>query len=108
MLINPALKPEIDLLNGVGPPFNAATGEHYELSPEHVRAFAKLQINACDPAIASLLLVDEGDAVVDCRHAVAFYRGCGSIRRFPGGSHRFDHLPEALNDIRRLHDAYTI
>ena len=50
------------------------------------------------------MLLDEGDELLDYREAEAFYRGCGKILVYPGGNHRFEHLPQAGDEIVRLHD----
>ena len=104
-LINPALRPEADLLNVVGPNRNEATGEDYVLTAEQVRAFARYQVPQCNPAVPTLVLLDEGDDLLDYRLAQAYYCGCGKVVVYPGGSHRFDHLAEALPEIRALYDS---
>ena len=104
VLVNPALHPEADLLNVVGPNRNEATGEDYVLTAEQVRAFARYQVPQCNPAVPTLVLLDEGDDLLDYRLAQAYYRGCGKVVVYPGGSHRFDHLAEALPEIRALYE----
>ncbi len=103
VLINPGIHPDVDLLDVVGPNVNEATGERYGLSEEQVRAFARVQHPRCDPAIPTLLLLDEGDELLDYRVAQAYYRGCGKIIVYPGGTHRFDHMADALPEILSLY-----
>jgi hypothetical protein len=105
VLINPALLPEESLLRYCGPQRNEATGERYELTPEHVRAMARYRPARCNPAVPTLVLLDAADEVIDYRLVEAFYRGCGTTLVYPGGSHRFEHLPQALPAIRRLYDS---
>lgn len=105
VLINPGINPDTDLLDVVGPHTNEATGEQYVLTEAQVRAFARVKQPRCDAGIPTLLLLDEGDELLDYRVAQAYYRGCGKTIVYPGGSHRFDHLAEALPEIRALHDA---
>ncbi len=104
-LINPAMHPETDLMDAIGPNKNEATGEEYVLTAEQVRALARYQVPRCNPKVPTLVLLDEGDDVLDCRAAQTYYRGCGQVIVYPGGSHRFDHMAEALPEIRRLHDS---
>lgn len=104
-LINPGIHPDVDLRAAIGPNTNEATGERYVLTAEQVRVFARRKQPHCDPGVPTLVLLDEGDELLDHRVAQAYYRGCGKILVYPGGSHRFEHLPEALPEIRRLHDA---
>jgi predicted esterase YcpF (UPF0227 family) len=59
----------------------------------------------CDPLVPTLVLLDKADEVIDYRVAESFYRGCGTTIVYAGGSHRFDHLPEALPAIRRLYES---
>lgn len=104
VLINPAIYPERDLRNRLGPNRNPATGEDYLLTEDDVRAFERLRIPCCNPQVPTLVLLDEGDELLDYREAEAFYRGCGKILVYPGGNHRFEHLPQAGDEIVRLHD----
>jgi predicted esterase YcpF (UPF0227 family) len=103
-LINPAMHPETDLMKFVGLNENEATGEEYVLTMEQVEALARYKVGKCDPNVPTLVLLDEADEALDYREAQAFYRDCGRVIVYPGGSHRFDHLAEALPEIRRLHD----
>lgn len=104
VLINPAMTPATTLLRVVGSNKNEATGEEFVLTEEQVRALARYQAPACDPKVPTLVLLDEADEVLDSRAAEAFYRRCGRVIVYPGGSHRFDHLAEALPEIRKLYD----
>jgi uncharacterized protein len=104
-LINPAMHPETDLLNLVGVNRNLATGEEYVLTKEQVLALGRYRVPACSPAVPTLVLLDEADELLDYREAQAFYRDCGRVIVYPGGSHAFEHLAEALVEIRRLHDS---
>jgi len=97
-LINPSLHPEIGLLKVVGINRNLGTGEEYELTEAQVLA-------ACNRRVPTLVLLDEADEVIDYREAEAFYRECGRVVVYPGGSHQFDHLAEALPEILALYDS---
>ncbi len=107
-LINPAMRPEHDLLACVGQNRNEATGELYLLTEAQVRAFGTYQVVRCDPTVPTLVLLDEGDELLDYRVAAAFFSGCGKTIAYPRGSHRFDHLSEAESDIRLLHDTGAV
>jgi predicted esterase YcpF (UPF0227 family) len=103
VLINPGIHPDVELLDVVGPNKNEATGEEYVLTAEQVKALARCKHPHCDPKVPTLLLLDEADDVLDYRLAQAYYRDCGKTIVYPGGSHRFDHMAEALPEIRALH-----
>lgn len=104
-LINPAMHPETDLMQVVGSVKNEATGEEYVLTAKQVKALARYRVAMCNPNVPTLVLLDEADEVLDYRDAEAFYSDCGRVIVYPGGSHRFEHLAEALPEIRRLHDS---
>lgn len=104
VLINPAMTPETTLLRVVGSNKNEATGEEFVLTEEQVRALGRYQVLTCDPKVPTLVLLDEADEVLDYRAAEAFYRKCGRVIVYPSGSHRFDHMAEALPEIRKLYD----
>jgi uncharacterized protein len=104
-LINPAMHPETDLLQLVGSIKNESTGEEYVLTAAQVNALARYKVSKCDTRVPTLVLLDEADEVLNYREAQAFYRDCGQVIVYPGGSHRFDHLAEALVEIRQLHDS---
>ncbi len=104
-LINPAMHPETDLLDAIGPNQNQATGEEYVLTAEQVRALARYRVPRCDPKVPTLVLLDEADDLLDYRVAQGYYRGCGKTIVYPGGSHRFDHLVEARPEILALYDS---
>jgi len=82
--------------------FYAATGGETVLTADDVRALRTQRVEPCNPAVPTLLLLDAGDEVLDYRLAEAAFRGCGKTIVYPGGSHRFDHLAEALPEIRAL------
>jgi predicted esterase YcpF (UPF0227 family) len=122
VLINPALLPDESLARFCGPQRNDASrsrhpasrgtgtslyvaGEQHELTHEDLQALARFRLSGCVPHVPTLVLLDAADEVIDYRVAEFFYRGCGTTIVYPGGSHRFDHLPEALPAIRRLYDA---
>lgn len=105
VLINPAMHPETSLLKAAGVNRNLATGEEYLLTEAQVRALARYGVAKCNARVPTLVLLDEADEVIDYRDAEAFYRRCGRVIVYPGGSHQFDHLPDALPEIIRLHDS---
>jgi uncharacterized protein len=103
-LINPSIYPDETLMSRVGRNRNEATGEHYDLTTDDVRALGHYRVPACNPGVPTLLLLDAGDELLDYRIAEAWYRGCGKTIVYAGGSHRFEHLADAALEIQRLHD----
>jgi predicted esterase YcpF (UPF0227 family) len=102
VLINPSVRPDETLARHAGRYRNAATGGETVLTADDVRALKAQRVEPCNPAVPTLVLLDAGDEVLDYRIAEATFRGCGQTVVYPGGSHRFDHLPEALPEIRAL------
>lgn len=105
VLINPSMQPDETLARHVGRYRNEATGGETVLTAEDVRALRDYRVEPCNPRVPTLVLLDAGDEVLDYRIAEGEFRGCGETRVYPGGSHRFEHLAEALPEIRRLYDS---
>lgn len=103
VLINPSLRPDETLSRHVGRLQNSATGKETVLTLDNVRALKAYRVETCDPRVPTLTLLDTQDEVLDYRIAAATMRGCGRTIVYPGGSHRFDHLNEALPEIRALY-----
>jgi predicted esterase YcpF (UPF0227 family) len=103
VLINPSLRPDETLARHTGRYRNEATGEETVLTADDVHALKAQRVEPCNPAVPTLVLLDACDEVLDYRLAEAALRGCGKTIVYPGGSHRFDHLAEALPGIRALY-----
>ena len=102
VLINPSMRPDETLARHTGCYRNEATGEETVLTAQDVLALKAHRVEPCNPQVPTLLLLDADDEVLDYRVAEAAMRGCGKTIVYPGGSHRFDHLAEALPEIRAL------
>jgi len=103
VLINPSLRPDETLARHVGRYRNEATGGETALTAADVAALRAYRVEPCHPAVPTLVLLDTGDEVLDYRVAETAFRGCGQTLVYPGGDHRFAHLPEALPAIRALY-----
>jgi len=106
VLINPALNP-VPLLSGqVGKQTNYYTNETYMLTDEMVRSLAQYDVISPEKdGIPTLVLLDEGDELIDYRDAKQRYDNIGQVVVFPGGSHRFDHLQESAEAIRQAYQS---
>jgi hypothetical protein len=101
-MINPALRPWLDLRSFIGSEQMTAAGEHYQLTRELVaqtRAYTPARPCA-DLPVPTTLLLDLDDELIDQRASVALYRGCARILAFPGGDHAFQHLEASARFIR--------
>ena len=100
VLINPAVLAPISLSRYIGTQqwmYSAAT---FEFTAEHVAQLEQLE-RAYMPHITPhryLLLVEEGDEVLDYRHAVARYQGSEQVV-LPGGDHSFTRYPDYVPQI---------
>jgi len=103
VLINPSMRPNETLARHTGRHRNEATGGETVLTAQDVLALKAHRVEPCNPKVPTLVLLDAQDEVLDYRLAEAAFRGCGRTIVFLGGSHRFEHLPEALSEIRALY-----
>lgn len=103
VLVNPSLRPDETLARHVGRFRNEATGGETVLTAEDVAALREYRVEPCNRRVPTLVLLDAGDEVLDYRVAEGAYYACGRTIVYPGGSHRFDHLAEALPEIRHLY-----
>jgi len=101
VLINPALEPVPLLLRQLGEQVNYYTGLRYDLTADMVHALAAYARTDTNPPL--LVLLDAEDELLDSGLTQQLCRGMAEIVAFPGGSHRFEHLPESINRIRSFY-----
>ncbi|MFZ2854674.1 MAG: YqiA/YcfP family alpha/beta fold hydrolase [Rhodocyclaceae bacterium] len=97
VLINPAVLAPLSLAEHLGTQTNLHTGETFEFTSGHIAELRALEVAQITPA-RYLLLVETGDEVLDCRHALARYAGCRQIV-CDGGDHSFTRFPDFLPQI---------
>jgi hypothetical protein len=105
VLINPSVRPHATLARHVGRYHNEATGGETVVTAGDVAALRDYAVAPCNPDVPTLVLLDTADEILDYRVAEAAFRGCGRTIVYPGGSHRFEHLPAALPEILALYHA---
>ena len=104
VLINPALGPIESLEQHLGENVNYYSGEKYILTPQHLEALKRFDIaEPCLEPIPTLLLIDKGDELISFHHAVSKYQSCGKLVLYEGGNHQFQHLPEAIAEIKKFY-----
>jgi predicted esterase YcpF (UPF0227 family) len=103
VMINPALSPCRELQQLIGQHRNYQTGELFTLSAEDVAAFAPYEAVELPEQTGLTILLDEGDEVIPFQEAYERYRERGHLIVYPGGSHAFEHLPEAVGHITKAH-----
>jgi len=100
VIINPCFDPHAMLADYVGKSFlNSKTGEQGTLTPEVGRSYHGRSLAQLEPSRRPLVLLDAADELLDSAAAARALAGWPR-RIFPGGSHRFDHLHEAMPEIR--------
>ncbi len=103
VLINPALDPQPPLKPWIGTNTNMVNGEQFVFSHENWEQLARYDVVGSEIQTPTLLLLDAGDTVIPVRYAIDKYRQLtGKTVVYPGGSHSFDHLAEALPEIRHF------
>lgn len=91
----------------VGDCRNFVTGKKFEFKLEYGLSYTDFNRNAY-----CLVLVDAGDDVIDPTEVEAAVKGVYKFYKFDGGSHRFEHLEQALplieNYLNRAEVTYDI
>jgi uncharacterized protein len=100
IMINPLIDDAL-LRDYIGPQKNFNTGKSYEWTEAMCDQLGKYHTEATALSVPPLVLLDQGDEVYGHWQATKHYEGHGDIRLYPGGSHRFEHLGEAMPVIRK-------
>jgi len=95
VMINPAIHPENTLMARVGKNRDYY-GRDYHLEEQTVIAYITRGMYSTGHG---LLLVDEGDELIDAAHTIEWLSPYFRYREFEGGSHRFEHMRDATANI---------
>jgi predicted esterase YcpF (UPF0227 family) len=98
VLINPVVAPHELLAAHLGPQHRWCDGAAFQVDDDYLAALRGLHRDALAADEAYLVLLQQGDEVLDYRRAAAYYRD-RDVLEIPGGSHRFDHLEHYLPQI---------
>jgi len=91
--INPAVDPSETLRKYIGSGVDFQ-GQTYNLDAEAVASYWPISTKG-----QGLILLDEGDEVIDAHHTQSVLGDHYEVILFPGGDHRFAHMEEALPTI---------
>ena len=109
VLINPALEPMVTLRQYVGQNRLYHTPETFTFTLAQLQALKRFDIvDPCVAPVPTLVLVDQGDDIIDSSVAVKRYAGCGEVRQFDGGDHGFAHLEESLDLIKAFYQRLSL
>jgi predicted esterase YcpF (UPF0227 family) len=104
VLINPAIKPYMLLLDYLGENINPYTGECYNVEKRHMDDLKSLEVTpACLPD-KTFLLVQTADEVLNFQQAVSVLDGAKMCIQ-DGGSHAFDDFLKVLPSIKNFFEA---
>lgn len=103
ILINPVVRPHRLLSAFLGPRQRWCDQMGFEVSADYLDTLKALHRDTLAPDERYLVLLQEGDEVLDYREAAAYYPA-DDVHRIPGGSHRFQALDRHLPLIDRWLD----
>jgi hypothetical protein len=99
VLLNPAVRPHVDLRSRVGMQVDPATGRQVEIPPEALDELAALEVPHITLPQRYLLVAATGDEVLDYRQMLERYAGCPT-HLVQGSDHALGdfalHLPRVL------------
>lgn len=98
VLINPAVVAAIELERYLGPQTWLYSGEPFEFTRQHIDELRALEVPRLADPSRYWLLVEEGDATLDYRLAVARYAGARQTV-LPGGDHSFTRWEDYLDEV---------
>jgi len=100
VLINPALQPQLTLKPYLGMHMNMVSKELFNfLQPDYMQ-LGKFDVSSLDVLAETLVLLDQGDDIIDYKFAENRYKDVGQVICYPDGSHWFDHLDDAIPEIK--------
>ncbi|MFV0574702.1 MAG: YqiA/YcfP family alpha/beta fold hydrolase [Vibrio sp.] len=92
--INPAIEPRKTLQKYLGHG-KTYQGDDYYLDQATLDSYSTFSTEA-----EGLILLDEGDELIDAHHTKSALENTYFIQMFKGGNHRFDHMQESLALIK--------
>jgi uncharacterized protein len=101
VLINPAIRPDIDLAAYLGRQTNLYTRQEYDLDRDDLAQLERLRVERISRPERYLLLVQTGDEVLDYRVAVRFYGGAWQCVQ-GGGDHGFRDFEAQMPVVLRF------
>jgi uncharacterized protein len=100
-LINPAIRPDVDLRPHAGVQLDLHTGAAFDVTDAHFDELAAMRVRRVTRPERYFLLVQTGDEVLDYRQAVAFYAGAFQYVE-GGGDHAFAGFDAQVPAILRF------
>ena len=98
VLINPAVNPQVLLLDYIGKNRNFYTGEEYEFTANHIQQLNKVNVNHINSPKQLMVLIQTGDEILKYRLAQKKYSDSILIVE-EGGDHSFQHFDKHCESI---------
>ncbi len=103
IIINPSLYPYKSLESQVGHQKNYKTDEEYEFKKEYLEFLKKIRFSKSDLEKHKdkiFVYLDENDELLDSRETAEYFKDF-YVKMYPGGNHRFTHMPELIQDLKQ-------
>src|SRR5690606_9399382 len=100
VLLNPCMSPERTLAPYVGEVENLYTAERGAMTENGRQAYAKYRLTG-EPAHC-VVLHEKGDELIPWQESAASFEGRAKLVLIEGGSHRFEHVEIAIDEISKL------
>ena len=107
VLINPCLEPQVTLVSQIGEQINTVTNEPFHFTRGEFDEFSQYDVATAKIFRPTLVLLDEGDEIIDCRVASKRYENSGRVIVYPGGDHWFRHMDVALPVIESFYKLHV-
>ena len=99
VLLNPCMQPEITLRPDIGLVENMYTGEKGMMDEGDLLNYDQYRL---DGEAQCVVLHEKGDELIPYQESVANFEGKAKLVLIEGGSHAFEHLQAAIEEIRQL------
>lgn len=98
IMINPAISPSTLLTEFIGVTENFENGEPFNWTQQHCDQYKPFEQDICSStkSIKRIILLDMGDELIDSSKTAEIYQQSAQVYTYFGGSHGFDHMPEAM------------
>ena len=98
IMINPAILPSELLVQFVGVSENFEIKQSYEWTQVHCEQYKAYEdeLKQSSSFLDRTILLDMDDELIDSSKTLEVYKGNATVITYPGGSHGFEHIEEAL------------
>jgi uncharacterized protein len=100
VLLNPCMNPEVTLKPDIGLVTNMYTGERGLLDEGDLQRYEQYRLSG-EPA-ACVVLHEKGDELIPYQQSVSHFEGRAKLVLIEGGSHSFEHIEVAVQEIKQL------